>query len=208
VSEFRTPFVTYDVLDKWNSPSWNDQTREAVRQRLEEVPKRRFLTTEQWSLLEAVVARLVPQPDREEPVPIVPWIDAMLHHNHTPGYRYADMPPMREAWKQGLDALAAEALNRHGKCFEELSPKDQDELLTDVQHSRVESRYWRDLPAGGFFLHHLLKQVVGVYYSHPSAWSEIGFGGPASPRGYARLGFDERDPWEAKEFNLKGERDA
>ena len=31
MSEFRTPYLTYDVLDKWDSPSWNDQTREAVR---------------------------------------------------------------------------------------------------------------------------------------------------------------------------------
>jgi hypothetical protein len=205
VSEFRTPFLTYDVLDKRDSPSWNDQTREAVRQRLEEVPKRRFLSPEQWALLEAICARLMPQPEREEPVPIVPWIDDMLHRNAGPGYRYADMPPMRDAWRQGLDAIAGEARNRHGTSFEELPPEEQDALLTDVQHNRVESRYWGDLPAGGFFLHQLLKQVVAVYYSHPSAWSEIGFGGPASPRGYARLGFDERDPWEAKEYDFGAE---
>jgi hypothetical protein len=200
VSDFHTPYPTYDVLDKWNSPSWNDQTREAVSNRLEQVPQRRFLSLEQWSLLEAICARLIPQPERDEPVLIVPWIDDMLHRNETPGYRYADMPPMRDAWRQGLDAIAAEACNRHGKAFDQLAPDDQDELLRDVQNNRVESRYWGDLPAGGFFLHHLLKQVVGIYYSHPAAWSEIGFGGPASPRGYARLGLDERDPWEAEEF--------
>jgi len=203
VSDFETPYLTYDVLDKWDSPSWNDQTREAIRKRLEEVPERRFFTPEQWLLLEKIVDRLIPQPDREESVPIVPWIDDMLHKNHTPGFRYADMPPMQDAWRQGLDAIAAEAHNRHGKQFDQLSPDEQDALLTDIQENRVERRYWGELPAGGFFLHHLLKQVVGVYYSHPSAWSEIGFGGPASPRGYARLGFDERDPWEAEEFKFE-----
>ena len=200
---FETPYLTYDVLDKWDSPSWNDQTRKAIRQRLEKVPQRRFLSKEQWSLLEAIVARLMPQPEREDPVPIVPWIDDMLHNNHGPGYRYVDMPPMRDAWRQGLDAIAAETLGRHGKSFEDLSEKEQDELLTDVQHNRVESRHWEDLPARKFFLHHLLKETVGFYYSHPFAWSEIGFGGPASPRGYARLGFDERDPWEAKQFDFE-----
>jgi hypothetical protein len=208
MSEFRTPYSAYDVLDKWDSPSWNDQTRDVVGDRIEKLPTRRFLTKEQWGLLEAVVARLIPQPDREEPVPIVPWIDDMLEKNHTPGYRYADMPPMQLAWQQGLDAIAAEARNRHGKSFEELSPQDQDALLADVQHNRVESRYWRDLPAGGFFLHHLLKQTVGIYYSHPDAWSEIGFGGPASPRGYARLGLNERDPWEAEELPFEAAPDA
>jgi hypothetical protein len=50
-----------------------------------------------------------------------------------------------------------------------------------------------------FFRHLLVKTAAGIYYAHPAAWSEIGFGGPASPRGYVRLGFDQRDPWEAKE---------
>ena len=202
MSGFKTPYPDYDVLAKWDSPSWNDQTREAVRQRLDEVPPRRFLSEEQWSLLEATVARLVPQPERAEPVPIVPWIDDMLHKNETPGYRYADMPPMREAWCRGLDAIAAEARQRHGQGFEQLSPEQQDELLGHVQHNRVDKQIWGDLPAGGFFLHHLLKQTVGIYYSHPDAWSEIGYGGPASPRGYARLGPDERDPWEAREVDV------
>jgi hypothetical protein len=152
--------------------------------------------------LEATVARLVPQPERAEPVPIVPWIDDMLHKNETPGYRYADMPPMREAWCRGLDAIVAEARQRHGQGFEQLSPEQQDELLGHVQHNRVDKQIWGDLPAGGFFLHHLLKQTVGIYYSHPDAWSEMGYGGPASPRGYARLGSDERDPWEAREADI------
>lgn len=203
MSDFHTPYPTYDVMAKWDSPSWNEQTRKVVRKRLDDVPPRRFFTAEQWSLLEAVVARLIPQPNREKPVPIVPWIDGMLQRNHGPGYRYADMPPMRDAWRQGLDAIAAEAHDRHGKDFQQLSPEDQDALLKDVQDNHVERRHWRELPAGGFFTHHLLKQVVAVYYSHPDAWSEIGFGGPASPRGYVRLGFDEHDPWEAEELHAE-----
>ncbi len=48
-----------------------------------------------------------------------------------------------------------------------------------------------------FFVQVLLKSAVAVYYSHPEAWNEIGYGGPASPRGYVRMGLNERDPWEA-----------
>ena len=200
MTDFQTPYPTYDVLDKWDSPSWNEQTRDVVRKRMDELPDRRFLTASQWSLLGAIVDRLVPQPDRTNPVPIVPWIDDMLHHNRGPGYRYADMPNLRDSWRQGLDAIAAETRSRHGKAFEQLSGEEQDRILSDVQKDRVDRRYWGELPAGGFFTHHLLKEIVGIYYSHPSAWSEIGYGGPASPRGYARLGFDERDPWEAEEL--------
>jgi len=62
----------------------------------------------------------------------------------------------------------------------------------------VSDRFWGDMPVQCFFSELLLKDVLEIYYSHPAAWSEIGFGGPASPRGYVRTGFDERDPWEAE----------
>ena len=45
----------------------------------------------------------------------------------------------------------------------------------------------------------MAHDIVRAYYAHPTAWSEIGWGGPASPRGYVRMDFDERDPWEAAE---------
>lgn len=204
MSEFKTPYPDYDVLAKWDTPSWNDQTRRAVKRRLDEVPGRRFLTEEEWALLEIIVARLMPQPERNEPVPIVPWIDEKLAENRIPGYRYADMPPMREAWRQGIAAIAGEARERHGKDFGDLSPEMQDALLTDIQHGQVDGRCWGDLPPKTFFTELLLKEVASVYYSHPAAWSEIGFGGPASPRGYVRTGFNERDPWEAEERDVRG----
>jgi len=198
---FKTPYAGYDVLEKWDTPSWNDQTRAAVHRRRDEVPERRFLTEDEWALLQAVVDRLMPQPERDPPVSIVPWIDAKLAEDRRPGYRYADMPPMREAWRQGLAGIAGEARERHGRDFLMLTPEAQDALLGAVQRGEIDGRHWGDLPADRFFSELLLKEVAAVYYAHPAAWSEIGFGGPASPRGYVRLGFDERDPWEAEERN-------
>ena len=196
---FRTPYPGYDVLEKWDSPSFDETTRQVLRRRLEEIPPRRFLSEEEWALLEAACARLIPQPDRTPPIPIVPWIDEALHENRGEGYRYADMPPMREAWRRGLNGLALEAERRFGAAFAALAPEDQDAVLRAVQAGEVEPDAWPSLPPKRFFADVLLKTVAGLYYAHPAAWSEIGFGGPASPRGYARLGPDERDPWEAKE---------
>jgi hypothetical protein len=199
VSGFRSPYPHYDVLSKWDSPSWNGQTREVIRERLHEIPPRRFFSQEQWSLLQAIADRIIPQPERSEPVPIVPWIDKMLFDNRGPGYRWADLPPIRDSWTHGLQAIDAEAQHRHGKSFEDLSADEQDDLLADIQHARVNHRFWGELPPDGFFERWLLKTIVSIYYAHPLAWDEIGFGGPASPRGYVRLGIDERDPWEAVE---------
>ena len=40
------------------------------------------------------------------------------------------------------------------------------------------------------------RYACAAFYSHPWAWNEIGFGGPAYPRGYKNIGVDEREPWE------------
>ena len=45
---------------------------------------------------------------------------------------------------------------------------------------------WKQMDVKRFWLL-LVQDVVGAYYAHPYAWDEIGFGGPAYPRGYMRL---------------------
>jgi hypothetical protein len=195
-----TRFPGYDVLDKWDTPSWNEQTRAVVAERLNEVPERRFFSPDEWATLQAVCDRLIPQPDRiDAPVPIVPWIDQKLHKNQGNGYRYADMPPMREAWRRGIRGIEGEGMERFGGRFRDLAPAQQDEVLRRIQQGDVKAGSWRSLPAKRFFESTLLREVTTVYYAHPAAWNEIGFGGPAAPRGYVRLGIDRRDSWEAEE---------
>ena len=90
-------FPGYDVLAKWDTPSFDDTTRAVLAARLDAVPPRRWLTPDEWTLLDAINARLLPQPEREHPIPITPWIDAMLHDDRGEGYRHPDMPPLRAA---------------------------------------------------------------------------------------------------------------
>lgn len=197
---FKDRFPTYDVLDKRDTPSWNEQTRAVVEKRLHQVPSRRFFTESEWAILSAICDRLIPQPDRRDaPVPIIPFIDEKLFTNRGDGYRYEDMPPMREAWRRGVLAIDEEARARWGQEFRELPANQQDAVLRAIQHGDVRSAAWQGLPAKRFFVTTLLREVTSVYYAHPAAWSEIGFGGPAAPRGYVRLGFDRRDSWEAEE---------
>ena len=176
---FRQRFPTYDVLDKWDSPSWNEQTRAVVKRRLNEVPQRRFFTETEWQILTAVCDRLIPQPDRNQRVPIVPFLDDKLAKNQGNGYRYDGMPPMREAWRRGIKAIDDEARIRWGGCFRELPHNQQDAVVRAIQYNDVRSCEWDGLPAKRFFSSMLLRDVVSVYYAHPAAWNEIGFGGPA-----------------------------
>lgn len=189
----------YDILDKWDSPSWDDITRRVIGERLASPPQRRFLDKEEWETLVALCDTVVPQPDREEPVPIAPWVDAALVQDRTTGTRYADLPPMREAWRRGLAAIDAEALMQHSVRFCELGKDARERLIAAMDREAVKAPEWRALPPRRLFREVLANEIVRIYYCHPAAQSEIGFGGPASPRGYVRLGPNHHDAWEARE---------
>ena len=51
-----------------------------------------------------------------------------------------------------------------------------------------------------------VRQICGIYYAHPYAWDEIGFGGPAYPRGYFALNNGAPEPWEPREAGPGGEK--
>jgi hypothetical protein len=200
--EFRTRYPGYNVLDKWASPDWDDQTRRVVRRRLEEIPPLRFFTEHEARTLAAVAERIVPQPERgeTEKVPIVPWVDEKLYEDEGDGYRYEELPPQREAWRLGLAGVdeAARALFG-GRTFVELDPLSQDVVLRHVERGDPPGATWERLPAARFFGSVLSITLVKIYYAHPLAWNEIGYNGPSSPRGHVRKWEGGVDPWEAPE---------
>lgn len=200
--EFRTRYPGYNVLDRWATPDWDDQTRRVVRRRLEEVPPVRFFDAHEARTLAAVAERIVPQPDRgdSERVPVVPWIDEKLYEDRRDGYRYEELPPQREAWRLGLRGIdeASRALFG-GREFADLAPCSQDAVLSRVQRGDAPGAAWELMPAARFFKSVLSLTIVRVYYAHPLAWNEIGYGGPSSPRGYVRRREGGVDPWEAHE---------
>jgi hypothetical protein len=201
----RARYPGYNVLEKYDTVSWNDATRRAIDKRLHEVPPRRFFTEDEWQTLWAVCERIVPQePGLLAPVPIPAFIDQKMHENQGDGAQEFGMPSMQECWRQGLRALDDEARRRFGARFRELPAGRQETVLELVQKGAVRSPEWEGVPPRQFFKGRLLPDIVTFYYGHPAGWNEIGFGGPASPRGYVRLGFNRRDPWEAVE--RKGER--
>jgi hypothetical protein len=195
----RRPYAGYDVLSKWATPSFDETTRAVVAKRLAPPPGPRFFEPEAFETLQAVVARLAPQAGRPEPIPLAHWIDQRLAAGEGEGYRNEHMPPQDEAWRRGLAGISAEAQHRFERPFATLGGERQDEILRAVQAGEVQTAAWAGLDAKRFFRDGLLRLTAALAYAHPAAWNEIGFGGPASPRGYVRLGFDERDPWEARE---------
>jgi Gluconate 2-dehydrogenase subunit 3 len=206
----RDLYPGYDVLAKRHTPSWNEQTRDAIERRLAIGHDRhRFFTDEEWPTLCAICGRIVPQPaEKRDPIPVPALVDDKMHNNARDGYRDASLPKMQEAWRRGIAALDEEAHARYGVRFHGLAPPEQDELLRAAGRGELKCAAWGGMPSDVFFQRRILSDLVSAYYSHPTAWNEIGWGGPASPRGYVRMDFNRRDPWEAAEAHPGHEEQA
>ena len=196
-------YPDYDVLAKRATLSWNARTRAVIDERLSLAERTDGLGETQLTTLRAIAARIVPQPEGRAPVNLSAiLLDRLIGDGSMDGYRHAALPPAPDAWRRGLDAIEAEAQQRHGLSFARLAPAQADKLLQQVESGRAAHPAWGDMPPALFWTWRLLPDLVSAYWSHPSAWSAMGFGGPAAPRGYVRLGANRRDPWEAEEKHV------
>lgn len=199
MTDSRAPrYPGYDVLDKRHTPSWDAQTRRVIDARLAVPREPRFLSTAEFETAQALCRRILPQPSGRPEVPLAALLDAKLMADQGDGFREGDMPYMQEAWRRGLAAIDRESTRRHaGRRFASIDTTEQDALLGMMQRGELTDPVWDGLGAAAFFKSRILTDVPGLDHSHPTAWSEMGFGGPASPRGYVRMEIDRRDPWEA-----------
>jgi hypothetical protein len=129
---------------------------------------------------------------------VLNMVDAKLFAGELDGFRYAELPDDRETWRRvavGLDAAA----RQHGaadfvNATEDVRERVVDALAKGTLHGEV----WDALePAHVWKV--VTRAMLSAFYSHPWAWNEIGFGGPAYPRGYARIGAGQRESWEGAE---------
>jgi Gluconate 2-dehydrogenase subunit 3 len=181
---------------------WDEATRQVVLARVEQVPPIRFFTSEETQLMQAVCDRLLPQDDRDEAhkIPVVNYIDERLFSGRIDGYRFEDMPPDSEAHRLGLQAIEAIAQHLYTTSFIQLDQRKQDTVLQTLHDCNppAGADIWKKMSVQRFWLL-LMQDAVDAYYAHPYAWDEIGFGGPAYPRGYMRLEGGKPEPWEVKE---------
>lgn len=181
---------------------WDAATRQVVLDRVERTRPIRFFTADEARTLFAVVSRIIPQEDRTETrrIDILGVIDDRLFQNRIDGYRYVDMPPDREAYRIAIRAFEEMARELFQIPFHELAIHEQERIIQSVHHAKPLAAHdeWAKLNIERFW-GLLVSDCCGAYYAHPWAWDEIGFGGPAYPRGYMRLEDGEPEPWEAEE---------
>lgn len=202
-------YPDYDVVGQ--QAFWDEATRKVVLDRMNNIPPIRFFTQYEARFMQAVIDRMLPQDDRDylHKIPILPSIDARLHKGEIDGYRYASMPPDGEAYRLGIKGIEAIALYMYGKPFTDLGPRNKDSVLQTLHDNKTPAgdEYWSQMNVHRFWLL-MLQDMIGAYYSHPWAWNEIGFGGPAYPRGYFRLEGGQPEPWESNEQRYEWEPPA
>ncbi|MEO6913564.1 MAG: gluconate 2-dehydrogenase subunit 3 family protein [Candidatus Baltobacteraceae bacterium] len=181
---------------------WDATTRDVVLDRVNHIPEIRFFTPRQARLLTCICDRILPQDDRDasHKIPIMPQIDKRLYDDTHDGYRYEGMPPDREAYPLGLEAIDEIAKTFYAREFVELGTHDQEELLRSLHDGKPQGArdVWKRMPVQRFWML-LVSDCADAYYAHPWSWDEIGFGGPAYPRAYMRLEHGEPEPWEVQE---------
>lgn len=192
-------YTGYDVLDKRDTPSWDEATRDVIGDRIATADEPAWCNREQWRALHALCAVIVPQPQDRPEVPLAALVDRKIATGQSDGYRRAGLPVLQQAWQTGLAALDDESLHRHGAVFADLDERARIGIVQAMEHGALTRDAWQNMSSKLFFTQRVLHDICTTYYSHPSGWSAIGFGGPANPRGYVRMNFNRSDPWEGKE---------
>jgi len=192
--QMRARYPDYDVLEQ--AGHWDDATREVVLARLDPPPLR-FFDAEEAASLRAFCDVVLAQ-DGEPRIPVVEHVDAKLAAGRLEGYQYADMPDDRDTWRlvaRGLDEAARE---RGAASMAAAGPEVRAEVCRAFAAGQLRGGAWARLNVERAWSV-VMRDALGAFYAHPWAWNEIGFGGPAYPRGYARLGPGMSESWEGRE---------
>jgi Gluconate 2-dehydrogenase subunit 3 len=189
-------FPGFDVLGQ--APHWDRVTAEVVAARTGPPPAPKFFAGPEIACARALLSLLTGQddPDGELAVPVLEMVDSRLDGGVTDGWRYEDMPEDGQAWRDSLSYLDADASRRCGTSFAEAPGADQAALIQAVQD--LKSAGWHGLPAAHVWSL-WTRYACTAFYAHPSAWAEIGFPGPAYPRGYKNAGVGKLEPFEVRD---------
>jgi hypothetical protein len=177
-------YPDYDVLDAIQS--WDEATRRVVMQRLEPPGPLRFFSAEEEPALRAFCDTATAQ-DAEPRVPVAEMVDRKFAAGLLDGFRFEDLPEDGETWRLALRGLDHAAAERHGRRFAELAGDEREAVVSAFAEGRLSGGPWEGLNVARAFSV-CMRAILSEFYSHPWAWNEIGFGGPAYPRGFMRLG--------------------
>jgi Gluconate 2-dehydrogenase subunit 3 len=191
-------YPEYDVLSQ--TKHWDEPTRRVVLDRVENVPPVRFFTAVEAEALDAFCDVVTAQ-HAEPRIPVLAYVDEKLYLGRRDGWQYHDVPDDDEVWRRVARGLDDEARALGVGSFDELSEHHQRQVCHRLAKGELWGGAWATLNVSRAFSL-VTRYVCAAFYAHPWSWNEIGFGGPAYPRGYAAFGnpeLGEREGWEKPE---------
>jgi hypothetical protein len=190
--QHRGRYPGFDVLDSVDA--WDDVTAGVVLGRLAPPGELAFFTPDEVSIAAPLLDLLLAQ-DTDPRVPVLALIDARLAAGETDGWHYDEMPQDARAWRDTLCLLGEDGFSR-------LRSDEQAALIQTVLDLSDHGQTWHDLSATHVWSL-WTRYACTAFYSHPWAWNEIGFPGPAYPRGYLNTGVAAREHWEVADANAE-----
>jgi hypothetical protein len=188
-------FPGFDVLNQ--APHWDQVTKDLIEARVRTSPPAvTFFSATERGCAHALLNDLTGQDRDDAPVPVTQLVEARLAAGETDGWRYADMPEDGQAWRDTLGHLDADARARGGTSFAEAAEEDRHRLIQAVKERSGQD--WHGLPAKHVWSL-WTRYACTALYAHPDAWAEMGFPGPAYPRGYKNIGVDKLEPYEVRD---------
>jgi hypothetical protein len=183
-------FPGLDVLAQ--TDAWDPVTAGVVLARVGPQPPLRFFTPTQEAVARPLFDLILDQ-HQDPRVPVLEMVDQRLAELATDGWRYEDLPPDPHAWAASLEALDEEALATQAVGFARCPVEAQEALLRGLLDRG--DRLWHGMRADRVWSL-WSRYACTAFYSHPWVWNEIGFPGPAYPRGYKNPGINAREPFE------------
>jgi len=190
-------YPDYDVLEL--ADTWDDATRRVVMERLESPVRLGFFSVREEPALRAFCDTVTAQ-DAEPRIPVAEMIDRKLRAGRLDGYQHADLPDDGETWRRVLAGLE-HAARRRGVAdgFARCSERLRQDLIDSLERGTLKAPELEDLNVARAW-RVCMRMALAAFYAHPWAWNEIGFGGPAYPRGFMRAAtIGGREPGETPE---------
>ncbi|XEC97407.1 gluconate 2-dehydrogenase subunit 3 family protein [Paenibacillus tarimensis] len=193
----KTRYPSFDVLDE--KDAWDDHTQEIVTSRTKASVNYQFLSMTQAEILRCICSLLMYDSSPDVMGYVISHIDQTLLSSPGEGQRKAGVPAAPDLLRQGLKAIEAYSQIKYGAAFTKLKSEEQEQIIREISAAKAgQPELWNEAPQKELF-EKLMRLTVESYCSHPRVWSEIGYAGPAYPRGYVRTQLGQLDPWEAKE---------
>jgi hypothetical protein len=198
LNEGHLHYPDFDVMVQ--QEHWDPHTREIVKQRVQITKPHdyQFFNEAEVETLYQLCSIMLAD-DRDFIMQyIIEHFDRQLRTDIGEAQRNKNVSKQSTLIRDGLQALNDHSKSTYGLKFVQLKFNSQRDMITQLSTNNLSLEANMGELSQKDFYKKILTEAVSAYYSHPTIWSEIGYAGPAYPRGYIRSERGLTDPWEAK----------